>query len=183
MLLHHSHCSLLNDALQRKDALRHSYRFSRLNTASHRCAPPLPPITERPDESAMRLAPEASRDDRIVVIYYPILSCFWKMISVSDPNPVLVEIILSVSENYPKVHCVQCSLMVGLLHAMAFMVLLLIGWVIWNNKPLPLWCTTYIFVLCLFCLMRQNNFWSYFAFSWTWLVETVAWQVWNACPV
>jgi len=26
--------------------------------------------------------------------------------------------------------------MVGLLHAMAFMVLLLIGWVIWNNKPL-----------------------------------------------
>jgi len=26
------------------------------------------------------------------------------MISVSDPNPVLVEIILSVSENYPKVH-------------------------------------------------------------------------------
>ena len=105
MLLHHSHCSLLNDALQRKDALRHSYRFSRLNTASHRCAPPLPPITERPDESAIRLAPEASRDDRIVVIYYPILSCFWKMISVSDPNPVLVEIILSVSENYPKVHC------------------------------------------------------------------------------
>jgi len=27
--------------------------------------------------------------------------------------------------------------MVGLLDAMAFMVLLLIGWVIWNNKPLP----------------------------------------------
>jgi len=27
--------------------------------------------------------------------------------------------------------------MVGLLHAMAFMVLLLVGWVIWNNKPLP----------------------------------------------
>ena len=27
--------------------------------------------------------------------------------------------------------------MVGLLHAMAIMVLLLIGWVIWNNKPLP----------------------------------------------
>jgi len=25
------------------------------------------------------------------------------MISVSDPNPVLVETILSVSENYPKV--------------------------------------------------------------------------------
>ena len=30
------------------------------------------------------------------------------------------------------------ALMVGLLHAMAFMVLLLIDWVIWNNKPLPL---------------------------------------------
>jgi len=28
--------------------------------------------------------------------------------------------------------------MVGLLHAMALMVLLLVGWVIWNNKPLPL---------------------------------------------
>jgi len=28
------------------------------------------------------------------------------MISVSDPNPVLVEILLSVSENYPKVYCV-----------------------------------------------------------------------------
>jgi len=28
--------------------------------------------------------------------------------------------------------------MVGLLHAMAFMVLLLVGWVIWNNKSLPL---------------------------------------------
>jgi len=27
--------------------------------------------------------------------------------------------------------------MVGLLHAMAFMMLLLVGWVMWNNKPLP----------------------------------------------
>jgi len=26
------------------------------------------------------------------------------MISVSDPNPVLVEIILSVSQNYPRVY-------------------------------------------------------------------------------
>jgi len=43
-----------------------------------------------------------NRDDRIVDFYYPILSCFWKMISVSDPNPVLIETILSVSENYPK---------------------------------------------------------------------------------
>jgi len=37
------------------------------------------------------------RDDRIVDFHYPILTCFWKMIS--DPNPVLVEIILSVSES------------------------------------------------------------------------------------
>jgi len=29
-------------------------------TASHRCAPPLPLITGRPDKSAVRLAPEAS---------------------------------------------------------------------------------------------------------------------------
>ena len=35
-------------------------------------------------------------------------------------------------------HLLYCSLMVGLLHALAFMVLLLIGRVIWNNKPLPL---------------------------------------------
>ena len=27
------------------------------------------------------------------------------MVSVSDPNPILVEIILSISENYPKVYC------------------------------------------------------------------------------
>ena len=45
------------------------------------------------------------RNDRIVDFYYPILSCFWKMISVSDPNPVLVETILTVSDNYPKVYC------------------------------------------------------------------------------
>ena len=40
-----------------------------------------------------------------------------------------------------------------------------------------LWCTTYIFVLCLFCLVRQNKCWSHFAFSWTWLVKVVTWQV------
>jgi len=28
--------------------------------------------------------------------------------------------------------------MIGLLYVMAFIVLLLVGWVIWNNKPLPL---------------------------------------------
>jgi len=35
-------------------------------------------------------------------------------------------------------HLLYFLQMVGLLHAMAFMVLLRIGWVIWNNKPLPL---------------------------------------------
>ena len=40
----------------------------------------------------------------------------------------------------------------------------------------------YIFVLCLFCLFRQNNCWRYFVFSWIRLVEVVTWQVWNACP-
>ena len=43
------------------------------------------------------------KDDQIVDFCYPILTCFGKMISVSDPNPVLVETILSVSENYPEV--------------------------------------------------------------------------------
>jgi len=38
--------------------------------------------------------------------------------------------------------------MVGLLHAMAFMVLLLIGWVIWNNKPLP-FCIDLMTILVL----------------------------------
>jgi len=38
------------------------------------------------------------------VFCYLILSCFRKITSVSDPNPVLVEIILSVSESYSKVY-------------------------------------------------------------------------------
>jgi len=46
-----------------------------------------------------------TRDDRIVDFYYPILSCFWKMISVSDPNLVFVETILSLSKHYPKAYC------------------------------------------------------------------------------
>jgi len=54
------------------------------------------------------------------------------MISVSNPNPVLVETILSVSENYPKVYC-------DAQHT--------------------------AFVLSLFCLVRQNNCWSYSALS------------------
>ena len=45
-----------------------------------------------------------------------------------------------------------------------------------------LWRTTYIFVLCLFCLMRINDCWGYFAFNWTRLFEVVTLQVWNACP-
>jgi len=44
------------------------------------------------------------RDDWILDFYSPILSCSWKIISVSDPNAVLVQIILAVSENYPKVY-------------------------------------------------------------------------------
>jgi len=44
--------------------------------------------------------------------------------------------------------------MVGLLHAMAFMVLLLIGWVIWNNKPLPLPLPCYAEIF------GERNFWS-----------------------
>jgi len=54
------------------------------------------------------------------------------MISVSDQNTVLVEIILSVSENYPKVYSDAQRILL---------------------------------VLCLFCLVRQNNSWTYFAFS------------------
>jgi len=50
------------------------------------------------------------------------------MISVCDVNPVLVETIPSVSENYPKVYC-------DAQHT--------------------------FFVLCLFCLLRQNNCWSF----------------------
>ena len=46
-----------------------------------------------------------TRDDRIVDFHYPILTCLRKMISVADPNPVLAEIMLSVSENYLKVYC------------------------------------------------------------------------------
>jgi len=48
---------------------------------------------------------QESRDDRIVDFYYPILSCFRKMISVSDLNLVLIEIMLSESKNYPKLYC------------------------------------------------------------------------------
>ena len=44
--------------------------------------------------------------------------------------------------------------MVGLLYAMAFMVLLLIDWVIWNNKPLP-FCTP-MYASKLWCNFRKS---------------------------
>jgi len=75
-------------------------------------------LTERPNaikQIKLRATPSfhigcpvllvTGRDERIVDFCYLILSCFGKMISVSDPNPVLVETMLSVSENYPKVYC------------------------------------------------------------------------------
>jgi len=43
------------------------------------------------------------------VFCYPILSCFWKKITSTDPNPVLIKIILSVSENY-------CGIMMHNIH-------------------------------------------------------------------
>jgi len=69
-----------------------------------------------------------SRDDRIVDFHYPILSCFSKTVSVSDPYPAMVEIMLSVSENYPKVYCVAQ-------HTFS-----------WS-----------VYFVLLFCLVRQNN--------------------------
>jgi len=33
------------------------------------------------------------------------------------------------------------------------------------------------FKSCLFCFMRQNLCWDYFAFIWTQLIEVVTWQV------
>jgi len=60
------------------------------------------------DEYGSRLDLESwiwTRDDWIVDFSYPILSCFWKMIHIFNPNPVLVETILPVSENYLKVCC------------------------------------------------------------------------------
>jgi len=51
------------------------------------------------------------------------------MISISNPNPVLVQIILSISENYPKVY--------------------------YDAQHMFLCCV--YFALRLFCLVRQNN--------------------------
>jgi len=66
-------------------------------------------------------------------------------------------------------HLLQFSLMVGLLHAMTFMVLLLVGWVIWNNKPLPL-STAYL-SLC------QDGIRGWKQFAVMWIVFTF----WRKC--
>jgi len=50
----HSHCSTTRFSAKILSPL-----FTTL-TASHRCAPPLPPMTGRPDKSAVQLAPESS---------------------------------------------------------------------------------------------------------------------------
>ena len=76
---------------------------SKSSDSVHLCKKPL--STKTADRHAHARSFQHARDDRIVDFYYPILSCFCKRISVSNPNPVLVEIILSVSEKYPKVYC------------------------------------------------------------------------------
>jgi len=48
-----------------------------------------------------------SRDNRIVVLYSSLLS-YTKLRFVSDPNPVLVDIIISVYENYPRLYLQKC---------------------------------------------------------------------------
>jgi len=48
-----------NSVQSHRFCVSYKHNFTTL-TASHRCAPPLPPITGRPDKSAVRLAPEAS---------------------------------------------------------------------------------------------------------------------------
>jgi len=65
---------------------------------------PTPCYDVMSEHAVKRVCVVVQCDDRIVFFYYLNLSCFWKMVSVSDPNPILVEIILSVFENYPKVY-------------------------------------------------------------------------------
>jgi len=93
---------------------------------------------------------KGTRDDRIVDFHYPILTCFLKIISVSDP----IRILFWLKSYYPYPKTIRKCIVVHNIY----------------------------FVLCLFCLVRQNNCWSYFTFSWTQLVEAVTWQVWNAYP-
>ena len=81
------------------------------------------------------------RDDRIVDFCYPILSWFWKMISVSNPNPVLVKIILSVSEDYPELyydaqHTFLCSVYFALWGKITVEVVLPVAehdWLQWSH--------------------------------------------------
>jgi len=76
-------------------------------------------------------------------------------------------------------YLLKISLMVGLLHAMAFMVLLLISWAIWNNKPLPLFFVPKHLVMLVavyqtnsghraICLHNESNAQKKFTFKcWT----------------
>ena len=94
--------------------------------------------------------------------------------------------------------------MVGLLHAMAFMVLLLVGWVIWNNKPLTidhwpphLWCQVagaplrHLHQLMMSCCPKNINENAQqssgtYKISTTSLVHTCAcvfWFSWEFCNV
>jgi len=67
------------------------------------------------------------------------------MISVPNPNPVLVEIILSVSENYPKVY--------------------------YDAQHIFLLCCVYFALLGkittggILTIGDKNNYWRYFAFN------------------
>ena len=64
--------------------------------------------------------------------------------------------------------------MVGLLYAMAFMVLLLIGWVIWNNKPLPLYLVlSFSQWISVFWKWRFAKFSTSFCVVWvhTWNIQ------------
>jgi len=79
----------------------------------------------------------ATRDDRIVDFYYPILSCFWKTISVSDPNLFSFKIILSVSENYPKVcYDAHHTFLYSVYFAFSWIWLAeVVTWQVWNACP------------------------------------------------
>jgi len=75
----------------------------------------------------------SGRDERILIFLLSDPILFLKKVSVSNPIPVLIEIMPCVSENYPKVH--------------------------FDAQHI---------VLCLFCHMMQNNFWSYIKITfWT----------------
>jgi len=56
--------------------------------------------------------------------------------------------------------------MVSLLHAMVFMVFLLVGWVIWNNKPLPLPLPYYHHISVIQLKQKRLRQWPIFSL-WT----------------